>query len=410
MKYGLIGKPLGHSYSKEIHNHIAPYEYKLQELDEGDVSAFFEKKEFAGINVTIPYKQTVIPYLDEIDASALEIGAVNTVVNRGGKLKGYNTDFDGMRALFKANDIETKGKKALILGSGGTSKTAFAVLKSLGASEIIKVSRSAKGGAVTYEDAYQNHTDAQIIVNTTPVGMYPNIDEKPIDLSRFAKCEAVVDAIYNPLNTRLVLDAKARGIKACGGLYMLVAQAVYASALFLSKEVEISKIDDIFDKILQDKRNIVFVGMPSCGKSTIGKLLARDMRKAYVDTDEQIKVKTRLEIPQIFAEYGEKEFRKIEKEVVKEVCELRGAVIATGGGAVLDCDNVAMLKSNGIIVFLDRDIHNLIPTDDRPLSKDTSSLERLYKERYPIYYSCADVVVSNDSGIDDTLKEIRSKI
>lgn len=410
MKYGLIGKPLGHSYSKEIHALIARYDYELKELDEGDVCAFLKERAFAGINVTIPYKQAVIPYLDEISQSAREIGAVNTIVNRDGVLCGYNTDFDGMRALFVKNGIIVNGKKALILGTGGTSNTANAVLKSLGASEIIKVSRNGRGGAMTYEEASLNHTDAQIIVNTTPSGMYPNIDGCPIKMSQFKGCEAVVDAIYNPLSTRLVLDARECGIKACGGLYMLVAQAVYASALFLSKEVEISQIDEVFDKILQDKRNIVLVGMPSSGKSTIGKMLAKELNKQYVDTDEQIEIKTGLKIPQIFAKYGEKEFRKIEKEVVKDVSALRGAIIATGGGVVLDEENVARLKSNGTIVFLDRDIRLLTPTDDRPLSKDTLSLEKLYKERYPIYSACADVAISNNAGIDDTLKQIRSKI
>ncbi len=410
MKYGLIGKPLGHSYSKEIHALIAPYEYELKELDEGDVCTFLKDREFKGINVTIPYKQTVIPYLDKVDESARAIGAVNTIVNKDGVLCGYNTDFDGMRALFVKNGIIAEGKKALILGTGGTSNTANAVLKSLGASEIIKVSRSGKGGAVTYEEAYEKHVDAQIIVNTTPSGMYPNVDECPINLSKFVKCEAVVDAIYNPLRTRLVLEAETLGIKACGGLYMLVAQAVYASALFMSKKVEISQIDNVFDKILQDKRNVVLIGMPSSGKSTVGKMLARELNKQYVDTDEQIGIKTGLKIPQIFAKFGEKEFRKIEKDVVKEVSTLRGAIIATGGGTVLDEQNVAMLKSNGIILFLDRDIRLLTPTDDRPLSKDTLSLEKLYKVRYPIYSACADVAVSNNADIDDTLKEIRSKI
>lgn len=410
MKYGLIGKPLGHSYSKEIHALIAPYEYELKELDEGNVCTFLKDRDFEGINVTIPYKQTVIPYLDKVDESALAIGAVNTIVNCGGKLCGYNTDFDGMCALFVKNGIIAEGKKALILGTGGTSNTAYAVLKSLGASEIIKVSRSGKGGAVTYEEAYKKHCDAQIIVNTTPSGMYPNIDESPINLSKIEGCEAVVDAIYNPLRTRLVLSAEERGIKACGGLYMLVAQAVYASAHFMSKKVEISKIDEIFDKISQEKRNIALIGMPSCGKSTIGKLLAEERGVIFVDTDTEIEKKTGLKIAEIFAKYGEKEFRKIEKEMIKEVSLLRGAVIATGGGAVLDEQNAMRLKSNAKVVFLDRKPQDLTPTEDRPLSRDCDAINALYEQRYPIYIRQADVVIKNDKDIKTAMQVIRREI
>lgn len=410
MKYGLIGKPLGHSYSKEIHALIAPYEYELKELDEGDVCTFLKDGDFEGINVTIPYKQTVIPYLDKVDESALAIGAVNTIVNRDGMLCGYNTDFDGMRTLFVKNGIIAEGKKALVLGTGGTSNTANAVLKSFGASEIIKVSRSGKDGAVTYEEAYEKHSDAQIIVNTTPSGMYPNIDETPINLSKFDGCEAVVDAIYNPLRTRLVLEAEELGIKACGGLYMLVAQAVYASAHFMSKEVEISQIDTVFDKILQNKRNIALIGMPSSGKSTIGRLLAEERGAIFVDTDVEIEKKTGLKIAEIFAKYGEKEFRKIEKEVVKDVSLLRGAVIATGGGVVLDEQNAMRLKSNAKVVFLDRKPQNLTPTQDRPLSRDCDAINALYEQRYPIYTRQADVVIRNDKDVQTAMQAIRSEI
>lgn len=410
MKCALIGKSLGHSYSKEIHALIAPYEYRLVELDESEVAPYLKDRDFDGINVTIPYKQTVMPYLDEISDEAKHIGAVNTIVNEGGKLVGYNTDFAGMRALIIKNGIDVSGKKALVLGTGGTSKTAYEVLKSLGAREVVKVSRSAKDGAVRYEDAYGEHSDAQIIVNATPVGMYPHEDEMPIDIDKFACLEGVVDAIYHPLCTRLVVDAKRKGIKACGGLYMLVAQAVYASGLFQDKEINADIIDDVYEKVLAQKRNIVLVGMPSCGKTTIARELALLTGREYIDTDCEVEKRAGVKIAQIFEKEGEGAFRALEREAVKDASSKACAIIATGGGVPLCEENVKALSRNGIIVFLDRDISKLVATSDRPLSSNVDAIKNLYQIRYPIYLKCADLKIDANGSVQDTINSIRSKL
>lgn len=410
MKCELIGKPLGHSYSKEIHNLIAPYSYELRELDESDVSSYLQRRDFDGINVTIPYKQTVMPFLDEISEAAKKIGAVNTIVKNGGRLIGYNTDFAGMCALIRKNAISVENKTALILGTGGTSKTAAEVLKSLGAKSVVKVSRSAKDGAVSYDEAYINYSSTQIIVNTTPVGMYPHEDEQPIDLDKFPQVEAVVDAIYHPLRTNLVMQAKKRGIKASGGLYMLVAQAVYASSLFRNEKVDLSVIDSVYEKIVAQKRNIVLVGMPSSGKSTVGDMLAKATGKTFVDTDCEVVKKAAMQIVDIFEKYGEDEFRKLEREVVCKVASKSETVIATGGGVVLNPENVEKLSRNGIIVFLDRSVSELIATDDRPLARDAQAIQNLYEKRYPVYTACADIRIDADGSVEDVVKRIRSEL
>lgn len=410
MKCALIGKPLGHSYSKEIHALIAPYEYRLVELDESEVAPYLKDRDFDGINVTIPYKQTVMPYLDKISDEAKHIGAVNTIVNEGGRLVGYNTDFAGMRALILKNGIDVGGKKALVLGTGGTSKTACEVLKSFGAREVVKVSRSAKDGAVRYEDAYSEHSDAQIIVNATPVGMYPHEDETPIDIDKFECLEGVVDAIYHPLCTRLVVDAKRKGIKACGGLYMLVAQAVYASGLFQNKEINADIVDDVYEKVLGQKRNIVLVGMPSCGKTTIARGLASITGREYIDTDCEAEKRAGVKIAQIFEKEGEGAFRALEREVVKDASSKACAIIATGGGVPLCEENVKALSRNGIIVFLDRDISKLVATSDRPLSSNADAIKNMYQKRYPIYLKCADLHIDANGSVQDTINSIRSKL
>ena len=305
MQYGLIGEHLTHSYSREIHGKIADYAYELCELRPEELEPFFQKRDFLGINVTIPYKQSVISYLDSISETAQRIGAVNTIVNRGGKLHGDNTDFAGMKALVRYAGIEIAGRKVLILGTGGTSKTAHVVAESLGADSIVHVSRSRRGDAVTYAEAVQQHGDAHIIINTTPVGMYPNTVEVPIDLSHFAALEGVLDAVYHPLRSGLVLDGLSRGIPACGGLYMLVAQAVFASAAFLGKEPDLSLIDEIFRAIRLEKQNVVLIGMPSAGKTTVGSHLAKLTGKAFLDTDQIIVSHIGGTIREYFAAHGE---------------------------------------------------------------------------------------------------------
>ena len=386
MKYGLIGEKLGHSFSKEIHERLG-YDYELCEVAPESLDGFMKAKNFEGINVTMPYKQAVIPYLDEIDDVASEIGTVNTIINRDGKLYGYNTDFYGMERLFEHAEVDPYGKKVAVLGGGGTSKTAMAVLKSLGASEIISVSRSEE---VSYNDLYESHSDVEIIVNTTPVGMYPSICGKPVEINRFDSLSGVIDAVYNPLNTTMVLEAKERGIPAEAGLYMLVAQAIRASELFLNTRYPSYMTNVIYDGIRAEKENVVLIGMPSSGKSTVGRLLAEKLGEEFIDTDELIIEKIKMPIKDFFALHGEEKFREVEAEVIREIAGRGGLVIATGGGAVLRKENLINLRYNGNILFIDRPLNMLISTDSRPLSSDRMALENLYMTRYPIYTDACD--------------------
>ena len=399
MQFGLIGEKLGHSYSKEIHNLIADYGYELREVKREELGAFMTERAFSGINVTIPYKKSVMDYLDVISDDAKKIGAVNTVVNRDGKLYGYNTDFYGLKALLIHNGVSVRNKKVLILGSGGTSDTAYNVVTGLNAKEAIKVSRTKKDGFVTYDEAARLHSDADVIINATPVGMYPDDDGVPVNIGLFPSLSAVIDAIYHPLRTNLVSDAENKGIKACGGLYMLVAQAVYAAALFENKKPDENLIDDVYGKILNDKRNIVLIGMPSSGKTTIGKALAARMGKRFADTDELIVGTTGKSIPEIFEKEGEKVFREIEKKVICDIAVNDGTVIATGGGVILDEKNVLALKRNGVIVYLDRKIDNLIATDSRPLSSNVDDLKKLYAKRKPLYEKYAEITIDDNDDV-----------
>ena len=395
MEYGLIAEKLSHSFSKEIHNKLADYIYELKELKKEELKAFILKKEFKAINVTIPYKEAVMPYLDEIDDKARLIGSVNTIVNNNGKLYGYNTDFFGMKQLILKNGISLKDKKVLILGSGGTAKTAFAVSKHLGANEIYYVSRSKTQTTVTYDEALNNHADAHVIINTTPVGMFPSIDKTPIDLKPFKNLSAVIDVIYNPLKTQFLLNAEELGIKAVGGLYMLVSQAKVACEYFLNKNIDDSMMETVFKDILSSKQNVVFVGMPSSGKSTVGKLVAEKLSRKFYDTDLLIYEKTGKTPAEIINGRGEKEFRLIESEVISEISKLSGIVIATGGGAILNDENIKNLKKNGLIWFIDRPIESLETGPDRPLSSNKNQLIKRYNERYPKYNACADFVLKD---------------
>jgi shikimate dehydrogenase len=401
MQYGLIGEHLPHSFSKIIHEDIGLYEYELHEVAKEDIDSFMKQKDFKAINVTIPYKQTVIPYLDEISERAEAIGAVNTIVNRDGKLFGDNTDFGGMLSLIDKMGLDLSGKKVLILGTGGTSKTAFAVADSLEAKEIYKVSRSAKEGSISYEEMYEKHADADIIINTTPCGMFPDTYKRPVDLERFSNIEGVVDAIYNPLSSMLVQQAKELGAKAQGGLYMLVAQAVLAAEIFTDQLLDEELIDKIYGKLLAQKRNIVLTGLPSSGKTTAGKRLAEITGRRFIDSDDVIIEREGVPISEIFSKRGEKAFRDIESEVIAELSKENGVIIATGGGAVLRKENVEALKTNGLIVFLDRDPDTLIPTDDRPLFDEKEKMKKLYKDRYPIYTATADIHFKADCGYEE---------
>ena len=401
-KYGCIGEHLKHSFSKEIHNALADYDYKIIEIPKDELDFFMEKKDFKAINVTIPYKERVIPHLDEIDQHAKLIGAVNTIVNRDGALFGYNTDFYGMTSLLSHAKIDPKNKKVAILGSGGTAKTAYAVLKALCAKEILTVSRTKKERQnITYDELYKEHTDVEIIINTTPVGMYPNIFDSPVDIDRFPKLSGVIDAIYNPNSTPLILAAKAKNIPAEGGLFMLVAQAVRASEIFIDTKYAPDVLESVFNEILSQKKNIVLTGMPGAGKSTVGNILAKKLGRTFFDTDTLIEARAGKPILKIFAEDGEDAFRDIETAVIKDVSDKCGCIIATGGGAILREKNVNALSENGKIYFIDRPLESLIPTNDRPLSNDRESITKRYNERYSIYCKTADVKISAPNNAEE---------
>lgn len=390
--YGCIGKKLTHSFSKEIHAKLADYEYKLIELKEDELASFFSAKDFKAINVTIPYKQDVIPFLDYVSDIAKKIGAVNTIVNKDGKLYGYNTDYYGMKALIEKTGVEIKGRKVLILGTGGTSKTANVLAEDMGACEVLTVSRSEAEKYITYEKAVKEHCDANVIINTTPSGMYPDCDSKPIDISVFSNLEGVIDAVYNPLTTNLVADAKKKGIKAECGLYMLVMQAVVAVEKFLDTEIQKETADKVFGEILLSKQNIILTGMPGSGKSTVGKLLDID-RFSFIDTDAEIEKRCGCTIKELIALKGEKYFRDKETEVIKDVSSEGCRIISTGGGAVLREENIHALKRNGKIFFINAEPDRLVPTDDRPLSDTADKMKKLYDERIDIYRSTSDVIV-----------------
>ncbi len=395
MQYGLIGEKLGHSYSKEIHEALCGYNYGLCEIANDNLKKFINNRNFCAINVTIPYKQVVMPLLDSISEEALQIGAVNTILNKDGKLYGYNTDCGGLIALINRSGIDIRDKKVLILGSGGTSKTASFAARQLCAKEIFTVSRSAREGSISYSEAYENHHDAQVIINTTPCGMYPNNADCPIEIDKFNCLTGIVDVIYNPLETVLVQAAKKRGITATGGLYMLVAQAAQAAELFTDEKISKEAIENIYCKMLFDKMNIVLIGMPGSGKTTIGKILAKMLNRQFVDTDALIEKEEKCKIAQIFDSVGEKGFRDIEARVIAQVSKKGGAVIATGGGAVLRDENIKLLKGNSKIYFIDRPIDNIVATPNRPLSSNRVDLEKRYRERYSVYCAAADKKIDN---------------
>jgi len=393
MEYACIGEHLKHSFSKEIHNELADYEYEIKEIASDELESFALKADFKAINVTIPYKELIMPYLYKIDEHASSIGAVNTVVNKNGKLYGYNTDFYGMSELIRHAGISVLGKKAAILGSGGTAKTATAVLKALGASEILLVSRKTEIGKISYTELYNNHADTEIIINTTPVGMFPSTDASPIDPTRFKSLSGVIDAVYNPLRTTLISRSRELGIPAEGGLYMLVAQAVRASEIFLDTKYPEGELERVYSKILRKKENIVLIGMPSSGKTTLGRQLSFTLGRELYDSDEIVSRNTGMEIKDIFSRYGETKFRQFECDAISELSLKNGSVISTGGGAILNRKNIFSLKKNGILIFLDRDLEDLVATSDRPLSSDRAALEKRYYERLPIYKSVADITL-----------------
>lgn len=398
---GLIGEKLGHSFSPAIHGKLADYEYKLYELSPEQVGPFLEKKEYDGLNVTIPYKKTVIPYCDELTEAAKSIGSVNTIVKRpDGTLLGHNTDYDGFMWLLKNAGADVKGKKALVLGTGGASVTVQAALRDLGAASVVVVSRSG-------EDNYENiarHSDAKILVNATPVGMYPKTGVSPVDLDVFTALEGVFDVVYNPAKTQLLLEAEKRGIPCANGLGMLVAQAKAACERFTGQPIDDEKVYTIKAEMERNTRNVMLIGMPGSGKSTVGAALAEKLGRKLVDVDERIVELAGCSIPEIFLKDGEEGFRQIEHQALCEVSKESGLVIATGGGVVTRPENLDPMRQNSLIVWLLRDL-SLLPKDGRPLSQ-TNSLTEMFKVREPLYRAAADCIADNNGSLEDTVKQI----
>ncbi len=406
MSFGIIGKVLGHSFSAEIHPKLFDCDYQKWELSPDMLDDFFEKRNFEGINVTIPYKTDVIKYLGFIDENAEKIGAVNTVVNKNGKLYGYNTDYYGLLELIKSKNVSLTGKNVLIFGSGATSKTARAVAENMGAKSVVRLSRKEKDGFDTYKNIKNYYENTDVIINTTPCGMYPNIYETAADIKNFKGLEAVFDVVYNPIRTKLVLDALNMGLIAEGGSRMLVFQAVYAARLFCGKDINDSKGEEILRDIIAEKQNIVLIGMPACGKTTVGKILAERLNKTFVDTDCEIEKKYKKTPKEIIESNGEAVFRKYESEIIKDISKNQNQVIATGGGAVLDGENTLYLKENGKIVYIKRDINELLSDEKRPLSNTKEKLENIYKIRKPLYEKAADIIINSLKTPEETANSI----
>ena len=404
MEYGLLGEKLGHSFSPQIHRDLAGYDYQLLPTPPEAVEDLFARRAFQGLNVTIPYKRMVMPLCDEIDPRAAAIGAVNTVVNRNGRLTGYNTDIDGFLYMARRAGVDMAGKKVVILGSGGTSRTARAAAGELGAREIVTVSRHG-------EDNYQNlsrHADAQVLVNTTPVGMYPNWGQSPVSLESFPALEGVLDVVYNPLRTALLLQAEERGLPRSCGLPMLVAQAKRAAELFTGQNIDDSRAEAVLHGLRGQLTNIVLIGMPGCGKTTVGRALAGKLGRTFVDLDEEIVRRAGMPIPEIFAREGEAGFRERESALVREFGERTGLVVSTGGGVVTRRENYIPLKQNGLLLHLRRDPAAL-PTDGRPLSQATAP-EELWRRRAPLYAAFADGEIDNNGTLAGTLEQIEKEM
>ena len=400
MRAGLLGRKLSHSYSPLIHSFLGNYSYELFEREPDMIKSLLDQTDLRGCNVTIPYKKAVIQYLDILSPTAQKLGSVNTIIRTSdGKLYGYNTDHYGSHQLILKSGIEVSGKKILVLGSGGASNTVIQVLYELGAEPVI-ISRS---GEYNYDNLHI-HKDAQVIINTTPVGMYPDTDASPIEVRQFPRLKGVIDLIYNPYRTRLLMDAEENGIPNINGLWMLVAQAKRSAELFLETELPDSIIGEIHREVNAKMRNIILIGMPGCGKSTVGNALANALGKPFLDSDYEICRMTGKSIPQIIQEDGEAAFRKKESKVLLDFGKRSGIILATGGGCVTVPENRSLLRQNSTVIWLQRALEKL-PTYGRPLSQ-TTSLQKMYEMRAPLYEQFSDVIVSNDGSLDDTINSI----
>ena len=404
MKCGLLGRKLGHSYSPQIHALMGNDAYVLIEKEPQEVGPFLRQGDFTGINVTIPYKKEVIPFLDELSPVAQRMGAVNTIIRRpDGSLFGHNTDYFGFSSMVKQSEISVADKKVLVLGSGGASNTAVKVLEDMGA-QVVIISRT---GENNYDNLYL-HKDASVIVNTTPVGMYPNTGVSPIVLSSFPKLEGVLDMIYNPARTKLLMDATEAGLPCANGLWMLVAQAKEAAEYFCGRSLPDDLIERVHLKLSSQMQNIILIGMPGCGKSTIAYRLAQKLGRRMVDSDVRITELADKKIPDIFSEDGENEFRKWETKALEELGKQSCLVVATGGGCVTKSRNYRLLHQNGVIFWVKRDIMHL-PVEGRPLSL-SGKLDEMYAQRKPMYEAFADYVIDNNGSVDDAVWAIMSHL
>lgn len=401
MRCGLLGEHLTHSYSPQIHALLGDYSYELFEVAPEKLGEFLQAEEFDGLNVTIPYKRAVIPYCAELSAAAREMGSVNTLLRRpDGTLYGDNTDLDGFRWLLARGGGIRPGEKALVLGTGGASQTVQAVLRAAGA-EVAVLSRRGESNYATLP----RHADARLVVNATPVGMYPNNGARLIDLAQLPQCRCVLDLIYNPARTRLLLDAAARGIRCENGLSMLVAQAKRAAELFTGRDIPDAACTDILRRMEAQMHNLILVGMPGSGKTTVGSLLAVSLGRPFYDADGEIEKKLGCSIPAFFAQKGEAAFRAVETEVLAELGKRSGCVIATGGGCVTRGENYDLLHQNGEIIWLRRSLTEL-PVEGRPVSQ-SRSLPELYREREPAYRRFADFCVENEAAPEAAVEKIK---
>lgn len=401
MTYGLIGEKLGHSYSKLIHEMLGRYEYRLFSLTPEEFRKFITERDFTGLNITIPYKKGVIPLCDEISSLAQEIGAVNTLYFRGGKLCGTNTDYKGFLYAAKTAGISFEGRKVLVLGNGGTSLTARKAAADSGAREILVTTRRSEEGCIPYEQLTR-HSDAEIIINTTPVGTYPDNGAALISLADFPECCGVIDVIYNPFATELLQQAKNLGIPHSNGLPMLVAQATAAAEYFLDEKGLQEENPRIIEALEREIENIVLIGMPGCGKTTLGKIFAEKTGKKFTDLDKIIEEKAGMTIPEIFEKYGEQHFRDLESTAAAEAGKEKGQVIATGGGVILRPENMKALSQNGRVIFIQRPLEDLA-TDGRPLSKDAVSLKKMYGIRFPLYNKYSQLTITGGGKINDNI-------
>jgi len=403
--FGLLGEKLGHSYSPLIHSYLGEYEYPLYEISSADLEKFMLDKNFDGINVTIPYKQAVMPYCSKLSEEAKIIGSVNTIIKqKNGSLHGYNTDYHGFTEMLKQGNIDPSGKKVLVLGDGGSARTVKAVLNELKAKEVITISRR---GENNY-DNIDRHYNTEIIINTTPVGMYPDNGKSPINLEKYTNLKGVADLIYNPMRTKLLLEAEKLGIPCINGLTMLVAQAEMASRLFTGEHDHLDVITKITDEIYKKSKNIALIGMPGCGKTTVGKSLAKKTGRPFSDIDTLIEIKAGKSIPEIFAETGENTFRQLETQALKEESKKSGIVTATGGGIVTRPENLDLLRQNSFIIYLKRDITDL-KTDGRPLSQGVG-VETLANQRLPLYEAWSDHIIDAQADPDMTADKVLEAI